>query len=235
MTAIDNPLIAPRPTRVRWVMFALACAVSWLLYLHRYSWGVIKPYFRRENPDLTDSEVGWLDAAFNAAYALGQVPSGLAGDRYGPRGVLAAIILCWSVAVAGVAWTTGFWRLGAVRATFGLAQAGGYPVIAKMTRSWFPLEVRTAVQGVVASCGRIGAACAPLVIAYWLMGRCGLAWQTTLLVIMAPGIVLAVGCWLLMRNSPPEHPRVNAAEQALIDGPPLPASGPGRHLHVLSR
>ena len=29
---------------------------------------------------LTNREIGWLDGAFMAAYALGQVPGGLAGD-----------------------------------------------------------------------------------------------------------------------------------------------------------
>ena len=74
---------AERPTRVRWVIFILACAVSWLLYLHRYSWGLIKPAFLAENPDISPTEVGWLDSAFMAAYALGQVPGGLAGDLFG--------------------------------------------------------------------------------------------------------------------------------------------------------
>src|ERR1700736_4961615 len=100
-----------RPTRSRSLVFALACAASWLLYLHRYSWGVIKPAFLQENPGLTDTEVGWLDSAFNATYALGQVPVGLAGDALGPRGVLTAVIFLWSLASAGVACATGFWPL----------------------------------------------------------------------------------------------------------------------------
>jgi len=213
----ENPIAQERPTRVRWVMFALACAVSWLLYLHRYSWGVIKPQFLSEHPEISPTEVGWLDAAFLAAYALGQVPGGLAGDWFGPRGVLTIIVLLWSVAGAGVAWTAGFWRLGAMRAAFGLAQAGAYPVVSKMTRTWFPLSVRTSVQGVVASLGRIGAACSSLVIASLLMGVCGLSWQTALLAIMAPGIVLAIACWLLVRDNPREHPLVNAAELEVIE------------------
>ena len=66
----EDPLQAGRPTQVRWLIFSLAGAVSWLLYLHRYSWGVIKPAFRRENPGLTDTEVGWLDSAFNGGQIL---------------------------------------------------------------------------------------------------------------------------------------------------------------------
>jgi len=47
----------PRPTRCRWIVFVLACAASWLLYLHCYAWGVIKPASRKENPDLSDTEL----------------------------------------------------------------------------------------------------------------------------------------------------------------------------------
>src|SRR5436305_1295273 len=115
-----------RPTRVRWLVFVLIGSASWLLYLHRYSWGVIKPAFRRENPDLTDTELGWLDSAFLATYAFGQVPGGLAGDVVGPRAVLAAGVLCWSLTVAAVALASGFWLLCAARAAFGLGPAGAY-------------------------------------------------------------------------------------------------------------
>src|SRR5262245_60258277 len=88
----------------RWPVFILACATSWLLYLHRCSWGVIKPAFRKDNPGLTDGDIGWLDGAFNASYAIGQVPGGLAGDVLGPRVVLSVIILVWSLAAVGIAW-----------------------------------------------------------------------------------------------------------------------------------
>ncbi|MCI0685137.1 MAG: MFS transporter [Gemmataceae bacterium] len=222
-----EPIALERPTRVRWIMFALACAASSLLYLHRYSWGVIKPQFRRDFPELTDADIGWLDSAFLASYALGQVPGGLAGDWLGPRAVLAVIILLWSAAVAGVAWTSGFWRVGAVRAGFGLAQAGAYPVISKMTRIWFPLDVRTSVQGVVASLGRIGGACSSLVIATLLIGLLGLSWQHALIAIMAPGVLLAIAWWWCVRDNPGEHPWANAAERQLLDAEPKPYTGAG--------
>jgi hypothetical protein len=52
-----NPFLKPQPTQVRWLIFGLACAVSWLLYLHRYSWGVIRPALKREFPELTDTQL----------------------------------------------------------------------------------------------------------------------------------------------------------------------------------
>ena len=191
----EPPLPAP-PTRVRWLIFGLACAASWLLYLHRYAWGIVKPAFKKENPDVTDVELGWLDSAFLATYAIGQIPGGLAGDRFGPRATLSLFTLVWSLAVGGVGWTVNFWRLIVARASFGLAQAGAYPVINKMTHTWFPLPIRTSMQGVVTAMGRVGAACTPVIIATFLMGLLGLSWQTALLVLTVPGVVLAGVLWL---------------------------------------
>jgi MFS transporter, ACS family, glucarate transporter len=215
---------AERPSRVRWLIFAVACAASWFLYLHRYSWGIIKPSFRKDHPDLSDTDIGWLDSAFAATYALGQVPSGLAADLFGPRIVLTGLILFWSGAVVGVAWVAGFWRLFGVRAAFGLAQAGGYPVLSKVTRNWFPQSSRTTIQGLVASMGRFGAASCSLILGSFLLGVLGLTWQTALVVIAIPGAVLSVAWWLIVRNHPSEHPGVNAAERELIEGGMPPAS-----------
>jgi MFS transporter, ACS family, glucarate transporter len=226
MEAGQPPPAPPgRPTHVRWTVFVLACGVSWLLYLHRYSWGVIKPTIKQENPWLTDTQLGWLDSAFQATYALGQVPGGLIGDLFGPRLILAVLILLWSLAGVGVIWTRGFWPLFGVRGAFGLAQAGAYPVLNKVTRNWFPLAGRTTVQGVIAALGRIGAACCPVILATFLMGWLGLSWQTALVVLAVPGVVLAVAFWLLVRNSPKEHPWSNDAERQLVDGPPSPPAG----------
>src|SRR5947208_113646 len=84
---------------------------------------------------------------------------------------------------------------------FALAQAGCYPVLSKVTRSWFPVSVRTTVQGLVASLsGRAGGACASLLVATLLMGALGLSWRHSLLVLSAGGLLLGVLFWLLFRN-----------------------------------
>ena len=66
-------------TRTRWIIFGLACFASFINYVHRYSWGVVKPYLQPEY-GLSDTDVGWLDAAFNLTYSLCQFPGGLMGD-----------------------------------------------------------------------------------------------------------------------------------------------------------
>lgn len=225
----------PQPTSVRWVIFALACAVSWLLYVHRYAWGVIKPTLKAET-QLSDVQLGWLDAAFNASYALGQVPGGLLGDVLGPRLVLPVMILTWSGCVAWTGLVGRFWPLAGVRGLFGLAQAGAYPILAQVTRSWFPVAVRTTVQGAVASLsGRAGGACASLLVATLLMGGLGLSWQHSLLLLSALGLGLALAFWALFRDTPTQHPWTNAAEQHLIgDGGTSKKSSAAR-LHLDGR
>jgi sugar phosphate permease len=223
-----------RPTRVRWLIFVLACAASWLLYLHRYSWGVIRPTFLREHPEITPTQAGWLDGAFMPAYAVGQVPGGFLGDYFGARTVLALVILLWTALVPGVAWTGSLPRLFGLRSASGLAQAGAYPVLSKVTRNWFPLSVRTSVQGLVAALGRAGAACSSLLIATLLMKQLGLSWQTSLYVIAAPGLVLALAVWLVVRNSPREHPWCNGAERDEIEAGPAPPPGGKRGALLLN-
>lgn len=220
-----NPQPDPaQPTRVRWLVFALACATSWLLYLHRYSWGVIKKDVQDEF-EFTKDQLGWLDSAFAFSYATFQVPGGLAGDLLGPALVLTVIIAGWSLLVGAMVLGQGFWSLVEIRILFGVAQAGAYPNLGKVTKSWFPYSVRTTVQGFVASfAGRLGGACAPLVISTLLLGSCGLSWRVALLLLAGVGLVFAVVFYLLFRNSPAEHPWANQAERELV-GEQTPAAG----------
>jgi ACS family glucarate transporter-like MFS transporter len=94
--------------------------------------------------------------------------------------------------------------------------------------------VRTTVQGVVASlAGRAGGASASLLVASLLMGLLGLDWRSALLVLAAPGLLLAAAFWLAFRDSPRQHPWANAAETDLVgEDPPRPAGTPRGRLDL---
>ena len=68
-----------RPTNTRWMIFALSCAVSFILYLHRYTWGFVKAEVGTEF-GWDKTTLGWLDSAFYISYAVGQVPGGMFGS-----------------------------------------------------------------------------------------------------------------------------------------------------------
>lgn len=219
-----------KPTNVRWVVFGLACGTSWILYLHRYTFALIKPELK-EQFGWTKTELGLLDSAFFLAYTLFQIPCGILADALGVRYFLTAMILLWSAALAlNAAAPNLAWMRGA-RAAFGVGQAGAYAVLSRITRFWFPASVRTAVQGWVGIFfGRIGGASSNLLFASFLIGTLHLSWQTSLYLFAAGGLALALLFLMLFRDSPRQHPLVNDAEVRLIEG--TESAGPARRLTV---
>lgn len=205
-----------RPTNVRWLVFGLASATSFLLYLHRYTWGFVKVQVREEF-GWKDDVLGWLDSAFMISYAGGQIPGGMLGDWFGPRMVLGGMVIVWSLSMGGMALARNFAGMTWVRMLFGLAQAGCYPNLSKVTKIWFPLSERTAVQGWVASFfGRMGGAASFVLFGTLMLGEWHIPWRTALAWLTACGCAFSLLFVWLLGNSPRQHAWVNGAEADLI-------------------
>ena len=217
-----------RPTNVRWMVFALCGGTSWLLYLHRYSFALIKPELVREW-GVGATELGLLDSAFSTSYMIFQLPAGIMADLAGARLVLTALILIWSVAFALHAWAPGMPALWWARTFLGLGQAGVFAAVSRITRLWFPIGVRATVQGFVGVfAARTGGLSAYLLIGYLMVGLLGMNWRHAIYVWAFVGLLQALALLLLYRNSPRRHPWANEAEVALIEGNSkiVPASTP---------
>lgn len=223
--------VVQRPTRVRHVIFVLACFTSGLLYLHRYTGNIVAERLVAEH-GFTKAQIGLLGGLFNLAYGVGQIPSGMTSDAFGPHLFLGIVILLWSLVASGQALTTTMGGQGAVRLMFGLTQAGAYPSLNKSTQLWFPPSKRTVVQGWIAAVfGRGGAAASPIVLSTFLIGWCGLTWQQALYTMSGTGVLFSIVFLLLFRSSPSADPRVNDAERAIIEeGRIAPAAGQSRTL-----
>ena len=231
---LDRPNLANgalRSTNTRWLIFALACFASFVTYVHRYAWGVTRPFFKEEY-GLSVEEMGWLDAGFNLTYAFGQFPGGWAGDVLGPRVMIPIAMILWSLVMVGPALTGRFWDVLGLRLAFGATQAPCYPNLGKITKSWCEDRIRTTLQGIVASfSGRAGGAIAPFIIATVLMAWMGLSWQASLYVLAAAGLLFAVAFWLVFRNSPAEHPWSNEVEQKRIESHEQPVKADSGRIH----
>ena len=152
---------------------------------------------------LSNTQLEALGSAFFFPYAIGQIPGGILCDLFGPHLFLVAVILAWSLLLPLHGLTGSFTALLAVRSGFGLAQAGCYPALSQVTRSWFPLRRRTQVQGWIASAfGRGGGAMASIIMGSFLMGFLGLHWSTALIVLSVVGVLFAVIFLALFRNAP---------------------------------
>src|SRR5262245_14917076 len=91
---------------------ARALGLSWLAYavyyLGRKGFSVVKATVARELA-LDASALALIDTGYLVAYACGQVPSGLAADRWGPRrlvalGMLASALACAAFGASHAAW-----------------------------------------------------------------------------------------------------------------------------------
>lgn len=200
----------------RWIVFGLAAATSFVLYLHRYTWNFIRPELMSEYR-FSNQEMGILDTAFYASYSLGQIPGGIVCDMFGPHLFVGIIIAIWSLTMPCLGLAGSMNGLIAARLGFGAAQAGCYPSLAKVTREWFPIAQRTTIQGLVASFfGRSGGAMSSLLYGSVLMGVFGFSWRIALTLLALLGMLLAVLFIWQCRNRPEDDPRCNAAETALI-------------------
>lgn len=205
-----------RPTNVRWLMFALACMTSWFLYLHRYTWNFIRPELKSEY-DFSNTQLESIYTAFSITYGLGQIPSGIICDFFGPHFFLGVIIALWSLMLMSFGSAGSIGGFSGIRMIFGATQAGCYPSLSKVTRLWCPLKTRTIAQGIIASFfGRSGGAMSSIIMATLLMGLLGLNWRTALVVMGGVGLLFAGLFLWLYRNEPENDPRVNDAELELI-------------------
>jgi MFS family permease len=219
-----------KPTNVRWVVFALACSTSWLLYLHRYVFALIKPRLAEEW-GLESDALGLLDGVFFLFYTIFQVPLGVAADVWGVRLVLTGLIVLWTAGLGMHAAATSSAQMWCARALLGIGQSAVFATLNRISRQWFPLAIRTTLQGFVGVlAGRAGGLSAYLLFGSLLVGVFDLPWRTAVGVFVAIGLAHAVIFFFVFRNSPREHPRVNEAEAALIEGgsPAADASSPAR-------
>ena len=206
----------PRPTNLRWLTFILACGTSWFLYLHRYCWNIVAPTIQAEY-GFDNTQSAFVFSLFYWTYAAGQIPSGVLIDLFGPHLFLGTTIILWSLTLMAFGQTKSLWMIGFLRLQFGAFQAGCYPGLTKATRVWFPLRIRTIVQGWVATTfGRAGGAMSPILLGTVLMGYFGMKWQTALAVFGLSGVVFGLLFLLLFRNSPLLDSRVNDSERLLI-------------------
>lgn len=211
-----GPNSVESPTHRRYGIFWLAATTSFLLYLHRYTWNLVRPELQKEY-ELSNTAMEAMGSAFFFPYAAGQVPGGILCDLFGPHLFLVAIIVLWSVCLPLHGLVGNFSALLFVRGSFGLTQAGCYPALSQVTRAWFPQRSRTSVQGWIASgFGRGGGAMASLIMGTLLMGYFGLTWKVALVVLGVVGVIFGLIFLVLFRNSPQHDWRTNEAERALI-------------------
>jgi ACS family glucarate transporter-like MFS transporter len=195
----------------RWAVLAALFSLAMLTIVDRVAISAAKGDMSRDL-GLTDITFGLIFGSFALGYALFQIPAGYFADRFGPRRVVAAVVIAWSL-LTTTAMVRGAALLIGVRFLFGAAEAGAFPASARAIRSWLPVRETGIAQGVLFGGSRLGAAFG-LTLVSWLVAW--LNWRAPFFILGALGIVWVTAWLLWFRNTPEEVSGVSETEIAYI-------------------
>src|SRR4029450_7351356 len=132
-----------------------------ITYLDRVCISVAGP---RMQEDLRIDPIGWgwVTGMFTLAYCLFEIPTGMMGDRLGPRRVLTRIVVWWSAFTALAGAMASSSPLRPTRCLWGAGEAGAFPNASVVISRWFPPRQRATMSGVILMASQVGGAMAPL-------------------------------------------------------------------------
>jgi ACS family glucarate transporter-like MFS transporter len=227
--------IAAKPTKVRWAIMACVVMVTVLTYLDRLNLGIAGKYIQDEL-SLSTHMMGWVFSAFLLGYAIFQVPGGWAGDRYGPKNVLTAAILLWSLftALTGLApdlilnrWIGVAGSLMLVRFLVGIGEAANSPNNNKIVANWIGSEHHGIGSSFTIVGIGIGGALTPPLIS-WVMQHWG--WRSSFYLSGLLGLFVVLVWEWYVTNTPEEHTLLNDEELAIIGRERTPGGNKGKAL-----
>jgi sugar phosphate permease len=196
------------------MILALMSFMYLIAYMDRGNISVAAPQIAHQY-GLSATQVGLIFSAFVWTYAIGQIPAGWFGDRFGPKTVLTVVMVWWAIASASTGFARGFVSLLAARLVLGLGEAGAFPVATRGMQLWFPKSERGRIQGITNGATRFAVAVTPFV-AVGIMTTLG--WRPIFYIFGSLGAIWAIAFSRIYRNRPEEHKRVNSAELAKIKG-----------------
>jgi predicted MFS family arabinose efflux permease len=142
---------------------------------------------------LSASELGLLAACMLGAYALVQLPGGMALDRIGARNVQAALGLVTAAGFALFALAESLATLVIARMIIGVGVSAGLMAIIKANAQWFAPAKVALVTGIAVSIGGLGSVLSTGPVAAVLPS---LGWRGVLWVLC--GLSAATALWILL-------------------------------------
>ncbi|MEW2353039.1 MFS transporter [Spirillospora sp. NPDC029432] len=207
-------LAAGRRTRTRFAVLGADFVILALNYADRAVIGVAAPVIMSEL-GISKSAFGWILAAFAFTYSPFGFIGGWLADKYGPRRVMGWAAIVWSLFTALTAAGIGFVSLLIIRLLFGCGEGPQATVTAKVMHNWFPKRELGMAVGVANAATPLGGAIGtPVVVA--IMSATQDNWRLPFIIFGAIGIFFAIGWFVVVRDTPEEHPRVSPAELAYI-------------------
>jgi len=204
--------VSPRPIpHLRWGVAAMLCLASELNYLDRQTLSVLAATIQADL-GLTDVDYSHVTSAFLMSYTVMYAVAGRLVDVLGTRRSFLIFVSGWSVAnmLHGLARTA--LQLSLFRVLLGAAEPANFPAGLKAVSEWFPMRERALAVGIFNAGTAVGGAFAVPVVSFIAL-RWG--WRWAFVGTGSLGFVWVLA-WAQFYRLPQDHPRLGAAERALI-------------------
>ncbi|EGF90928.1 major Facilitator Superfamily protein [Asticcacaulis biprosthecium C19] len=218
-----------KASNYRWIICILLLVAMVINYTHRQTFALLK--------DVVGPEQGWTEQTyadivfwFQCAYAIGYVSFGGIIDRIGARAGYGIAFVIWTVAHTLTGFVGNAFQFMIMRFALGIGESGSFPASLKAIAEWFPQKERALAVGIFNAGSNLGAIVAPFAVPLITLGTVhmtlgdfklemqglGWGWQATFFVTGLGSMAWVLAWWALYRR-PREHPKVNAAELAIIE------------------
>jgi ACS family hexuronate transporter-like MFS transporter len=214
----SEPLTAPLPVasrkyikHLRWVICGLLFLAAAINYLDRQTVAALKEQLSVKL-GWSEAGYGWINFAFQLAYALTMSFAGRLVDVLGARLCFSIAVIVWSAAAMGHAFARTMFQFAIARFMLGVGEAANWPASVKVVAEWFPRKERALATGIFNGASNFGLAFAAVVV--WISQVFG--WQSAFIVTGLLGFVW-LALWLRFYRTPRQHPELALEELALIE------------------
>ena len=215
-TPEEERALAKVSRRILWFLFVL----SVVNYLDRTNIGFAQITMGKDL-GVSASVFGLSVTIFSIVYALFEIPSNLALQRFGARIWLARIMVTWGIASAGCAFAMGPASLLTMRGLVGAAEAGFIPGLVLYLTYWYPQYHRARAQSwfMIAQPVAIAGGSILSGVLLGLDGLLGLqGWRWLFLIEGIPAVILGVIILFYLTDRPMGTRWLTEREQELIAG-----------------
>ena len=197
-------------------LLALGFVIS---YLDRVNIGVAALTLNKDI-GLTPVSFGWGAGLVSIGYALFELPSNLALERFGARRWMARIMIGWGIVGCATAAIQGPVSFYVARFALGAVEAGFFPGVILYLTYWFPRAWRARYAGLFALAiplsSVVGAPLSAMILG--LGGFLGLkGWQWIYILEASPAIVLGVLAFVLLSDRPAEAPWLEPRQREWLE------------------
>ena len=190
----------------RWVILVFGMLAYMASFFARTSYtGIAK--FIATDLGLDKSQLGLMGSVFFYAYALSQMPWGLASDKWGSRKAVTLSMFATALTIWGFSTSASFRALEIWRVLNGIAAAGVYVAMSGAISRWFMPKERAFSNALFAAVGgTVGEGTSSVILPYLVTRHFG--WRSSTAILGGVIAVIGLMCGVALKSEPPGHQAV---------------------------